>query len=150
MEINIYNSFLPYTDRYLKSICRPLAKKAKIKKNIVVDFWEISYKKIYNGGSPNIQVGYAYCNNTAFWIDCNIDQKLTYPYVISNISTLKTMGKMTLYSQEDLIKFIIAHEFCHATYGNPDNFKLPMGGVDTHAMELCCDSFALAATGIKN
>lgn len=143
LTIAIANDFLPYKDGYLKSLCRPLVKKAKIKRDIHVDFYERSYSK---GGL----IGFAYLNWDPFWVDCFIDQELKYPYVMKNNYTLHTINRIVLYSQEDLIKYIIAHEFCHATYGHRDNFRLPMGGIDKHAMELCCDSFALAATGIRN
>ncbi len=148
LTIAIVNDFLPYKDGYLKSICRPLAKKAKIKKDIHVDFYERSYTK--NTDNKGTLIGFAYLNWDPFWVDCFIDQELNYPYAIKNKYTLHTINRTMLYSQEDLIKYIIAHEFCHATYGHRDNFKLPTGGIDIHAMELCCDSFALAATGIKN
>lgn len=148
MRITVSNPSLPYKDTYLKDLCCSLAKKAKIQRDVHVDFYERSYTK--NTDGKGTLIGFAYINWDPFWVDCFIDQKLNYPYIMRNKYTLYTINRTVLYSQEDLIKYIIAHEFCHATYGHRDNFRLPMGGTDRHAMELCCDSFALAATGIRN
>jgi hypothetical protein len=127
-------------------MCYSLARKAGVKKDIQVVFYRGHYKDL----KEDVLIGRAFADFDPFLVDCLIDIDITYPYKIRNKYTTKTVGPITLFSQEDLIKYLVAHEFCHGTHGHHDNFRLPMGGVDKHAMELCCDSFALAATGIKN
>ena len=140
MNITINNFGLTYSCDYLYGLCYPLAQQANIKKDIVIDFYD--YLDTI-AGSCSFQ-------RDPVHICVFIDKKNTYPYSYSNQPTRKTIGRFMIQSEKDLIRMIVAHELCHATYGHRDNFKLPMGGVDLHGMELYCDSFALAATGIKN
>lgn len=152
MRTYIHNHVLPYKKSYLEKICRPLIKKAKIKDDkIEILFLRGHYKHWQNTlGGGRFQLGFIHFDYYPITVECYVDTEIVYPFQFMNKHTMSTTGMITVYSQEDLIRFVLAHEFCHVTYGHPDNFKLPMGGLDVYEMELCCDSFAFAATGIKN
>ncbi len=152
MRIYIHSHILPYKKSYLEKICRPLIKKARIKdERIEILFLPGHYRDWQNArGEYRFQLGFIHFDYDPITVECYVDAEVVYPFEFMNKYTMSTTGMITVSSQEDLMRFVLAHEFCHVTSGHPDNFKLPMGGIDTHAMELCCDSFAFAATGIRN
>ena len=137
MNITINNFGLRYKEYELYDLCYPLAKKAEVSGPVGADFW---------GYMDGI---YGRCNDGEHfpYIQVFICANNIYPYKYMN---RRGVADLLIYSEIDLIRIIAAHEFYHITYGHPDNFKLLNGDTDIYEMEKFCDSFALAATGIKN
>jgi len=133
MNFKVYKNLFRYRHSLLCKMFARLGKEAGVSKEVEIHLHDENHDKV---------VGTCSCNADIPIIDVYIDKDKKYPCWLfakdhSHIARIKT--------ELEFINFVVAHELCHITYGNPRNFKWAEKKKDLRAMERCCDEFAAKA-----
>jgi len=137
MNFKIYKNIFRYRHSLLCEMFDRLGKEAGVSKEVEIH--------LHDEKHPTL-LGTCRSNAVIPIIHIYVDKDRKYPCWL--------FGKhhphaVRIKTEFEFINFIVAHELCHITYGNPRNFKWAENKKDLRAMEICCDEFAAKATNVK-